>query len=196
MRRTGVLFAAAAFACGTLAPTEARAADHAQIGCPLGGISEPQRLALGEAMREHAGFSDPRVMPLRRAASACAQRWHWSDRTFNYAVRFHCALAGQRALRRWLVAAGADVGEIGGMARQDEALIASLASLPADSPPSAFEGVFAEAARTRYAAPLERALRGLGSVSREVYGDMAEATGRYIGMVVATESLRRLFTAS
>lgn len=189
------LLALALLGSGALAVPEIRAASHEQIGCPIDPLRNAERIALGEAMREGAGFDDPRVRPLRRAAALCAQRWNWSDPALNYAVRFHGALAAQRAQRRWLAAAGVDVEEIGRMARQDEAAIAAIVNMGAGSA-SEFEAALREATGTRYTGPLERALLGLGNVSRERYGDMAEETGRYMGYVVATEALRRLFIAS
>lgn len=90
--------------------------------------------------------------------------------------------------RRWLVAAGVDVEEIEQMAREDETLIVSLGA-------GTFESAM-EAARPRYAAPLQRALHGLGDITDERRGDLAEELGNYLGFIIATEASRRAFIAS
>lgn len=180
MKRARGCVATLAFVFGLAAAAPAQAADPQQIGCPLGIISNAQRLAMGDAARELAPESDPRLQPLRAAALACARRWDWSQGANDWSVRFHVALGGQRAQRRWLIAAGIDVAAIEQATRADEALIASTVA-----------GTFREEIRAfqvRHAAVIAQTLRD--------HDPLTEELGKLVGFIAATEGARRAFTAN
>ena len=69
------LLAAAALA---LAATSARAADPAQLDCPLTSLTAEQRRALDVYIGEQGGTDDPRVLAYARAVDQCAARFNWS----------------------------------------------------------------------------------------------------------------------
>ncbi|HTU10698.1 MAG TPA: hypothetical protein VMG08_07335 [Allosphingosinicella sp.] len=173
MRR---LLLAAALA---LAATPAAGADLATLSCPADSVTEAQRAAIAEAMRNRQP-DHPGVRPLDEALAACAQRLGWSAETADIAKRYHGAMFNIAIMRRRLVAAGVALGALERLLLADEALIGAVHT----DRQQAEMNRFVEA-NTPF---LLRLLEGRA-------GDTQTMIGQFSGYVAAAEKLRREFIA-
>lgn len=107
------------------AATAARAADPAQLDCPLTSLTGEQRRALDDYIAEQGATEDPRFLAYDRAVNQCAARFNWSPRARGGAFGFGFASAVERHMRRLITERGVDLRPLEEAIMADRALIAA-----------------------------------------------------------------------
>jgi hypothetical protein len=110
-----------------LASMPARAADPAQIDCPLAGMAVAQRGAFNDLIATRGARSDARFQAYHRSVEQCAARFHWSESTKAAAANFGLATTAEAHMRRLIAARGIDLAPV------ESALLADRASMDAES---------------------------------------------------------------
>jgi hypothetical protein len=114
------LLAAASLA---FAATSARAADPAQLECPLTSLTAEQRRALDAYIAEQGGSQDPRILAYGRAVEQCAARFHWSQRAQAAASGWGFASAAVQHMRLRIRERGVDPRALEEMVLADRTLL-------------------------------------------------------------------------
>lgn len=106
-----------------LAATSARAADPAQLECPLTSLTVEQRRALDTYIAEQGRSEDPRILAYGRAVDQCAARFNWSPQARAGASGWGFASAAEQHMRRLIRERGVDLRPLEEMILADRALI-------------------------------------------------------------------------
>jgi hypothetical protein len=109
------------------APAPVRAADPAQIDCPLAGMTAAQRGAFDDLIATQGARSDARFQAYQQAVEQCATRFHWSENARAAAHNFGLASAAEAHMRRLIEARGIDLAPV------ESALLADRASMESEN---------------------------------------------------------------
>jgi hypothetical protein len=174
-----LLCAAAALA---LAAVPARAADIAQLGCPLAALTQAEQATIA---REAIVQSDPAPGTERLVYQViqCKTRFGWTEDERHFAFRFTLGTIAGPEFRRALSNRGIDLDALEAIVAADTVLLDALASFPIDP----------DAARGFHARNESAIARAAGTAIFDAQaGQLIEG---YIAMVSMRESGRRHFAS-